>query len=167
MIRKDLRGILNAVSMIRRFHKSCDLRRDVKHLIAQRNGIADLQASGLRELPVKPHPVFPFRVKCFSLEHIHPADIIVLNQVQLKRNILHVVRGDLYGQHPVGCRNIFIGKNRLQLLLRKSFPRHPKIRKVVCFINLFRADPHAIHIGMYACKYHDREQNHHKNHKEL
>ena len=150
VIREDLCRVLDAVGMIRRLHQSRDLHIDLVCGIPDGQLITDCISVCFGKFLVDPYAFSIFRVKCAPVKYVHSADVVALQEVHFQRHIVPALQISLEGQAPVRGADILVGTDLLHVFFREAFPGQPHVCQVVFVVDLFRAYPHPVHVGMYS-----------------
>ena len=167
MVREDLCGVFHAVGMVWCLHQACDLHIDGIRCVLQRHGIADFAVIGSGEFFVDPDAFGALPIEGFAVKHIHPADIVALDKVHFQSHAIPALQCPLKRQTAVRGGHIFICEDLVQVFLRESFAGQPHVGQVVFAVDLLRAHPHAVHVGVDTAECHDGQHHHDEDDEEL
>ena len=107
--------------MVGSVHKSLHPACNLIVLVCERQLIADLDAEIVRKVAVKPHSVAVI-IKALSVNHMHARDILALNKIRLKDNVLKIFQIGVDNQCALCILHTIGGKNILHVLIRKVLP---------------------------------------------
>ena len=147
--------------MVGSVHKSCHPARNLIVLVCERQLISDLDAEIVRKVAVKPHSVTVI-VKALSVNHMHARNILALNKIRLKDNILKTFQIGIDNQCALCSLHTVRGKNILHVIIGKILSKHPQILQIILLIVSLSTVVHAIHVGMDSREYKHTEEGHYK-----
>ena len=147
--------------MVGRVHKSCHPACNLIVLVCERQLISDLDSEIVRKVAVKPHSVAVI-VKALSVNHMHARDILTLDKIRLKDNVLIIFQIGIDNQCALCILHAVRGKNILHVLIGKILPKHPQILQIILLIVSLSTVVHTIHVSMDSRKNEHTEEGHYK-----